>query len=151
MRIILAIKVAATLSKSVAAIICFFQKLRVAFLAILWYVVLLQGGEAHGERPGVHGPRPECTETIPGRRLQAVRKGMARGTEGRELEVPADVPHRGVHEKEPKQGGLRHSYGAQGLQNDLDRYTGADHVHLSQRKKVQGKPSASSKIRERKF
>lgn len=108
-------------------------------------------GASHGERPGVHGPRPECTETIPGRRLQAVRAGMACGAEGRELEVPADVPHRGVYEKEPKQRGLRHSYGAQGLQNDLDRYTGADHVHLSQRKKVQGKPSASSKIRERKF
>ena len=35
MQIILAIKVAATLSKSVAAIICFFRKIRVAFLIIL--------------------------------------------------------------------------------------------------------------------
>ena len=70
---------------------------------------------------------------------------------GYEWHGNSDVPHRGVHEKEPEQGGLRHSYGAQGLQNDLDRYTGADHVHLSQRKKVQRKPSASSKIRERKF
>ena len=58
MQIILAIKVAATLSKSVAAVILFFRKLRVAFLTILWYVVLLQGGEAHEQTAGNTLPQP---------------------------------------------------------------------------------------------
>ena len=49
---------AATLSKSVAAVILFFRKLRVAFLTILWYVVLLQGGEAHEQTAGNTLPQP---------------------------------------------------------------------------------------------
>ena len=58
MQIILGTKVAATLSKSVAAVILFFRKLRVAFLTILWYVVLLQGGEAHEQTAGNTLPQP---------------------------------------------------------------------------------------------
>ena len=57
MQIILAIKVAATLSKKCGG--ChFFRKLIVAFLTILWYVVLLQGGEAHEQTAGNTLPQP---------------------------------------------------------------------------------------------